>query len=386
MKSKTTQLAEQLIALPSYVSDTVDEVRVIDFLVEYAKRNLPRFEVKTSPVRGDRENLYLLGKKPARLVFVGHVDTVQPSDGWLTDPLRPVQKDGKLFGLGAADMKGSIAALLIALQNVEPTLLDEVAVLLYIDEEYQFAGMEQLLKDGIFAKDNQPDLVVSLDGGLEVLSGCRGLIKIDMELVGKSGHTSNPTNGTNAITGTMEVMRTIERKLADYSSNLGASTMNVAYLRGGAVANIDQPDTLQRAGNVIPNYAECILEIRTASPDLDAAAVETMIRTACISRELTVQALTVEIDLGVWTGSYNTKATDFVRRCYGVTGLDYQQANPAYIGFIDVQMLASSVDSPTYVIGAGGENRHGANENVPLANLEQAQTIYQVITTELLGE
>ncbi|MGB4762057.1 MAG: M20 family metallopeptidase [Candidatus Saccharimonas sp.] len=386
MKTKTVQLAERLIALPSYVSATVNEVQVIDFLAEYAKRNLPRFEVKKSLVRDGRENLYLLGKKPARLVFVGHVDTVQPSDGWLTDPLQPIQKDGKLYGLGAADMKGSIAALLVALQNVDRLLLDEVAVLLYIDEEYQFAGMGQLLEDNVIAKDDEPDLVVSLDGGLEVLSGCRGLIKVDMEVVGKSGHASNPMNGINAVTGAMEVMGVLEEKLPNYASDLGASTMNVAYLRGGAAADIDRPDMLQCAGNVIPNYAECIVEIRTATTELNAASVEDMVYSACAARGLVVKSFVTKIDLGVWSGSYDARAASLVKRCYDLARVEYRQANPAFIGFIDVQMLASTIDSPTYVIGAGGENRHGANENVPLANLEQARAIYEVITTELLGE
>ena len=121
-------------------------------------------------------------------------------------------------------------------------------------------------------------------------------------------------------------------------------------------------------------------------PELDAAAIEGIVRSECRVRGLSMQSLAVDIDLGVWLGSYDTEATDFIKRCYESAGLVYRQADPAYIGFIDVQMLASTIESPTYVIGAGGENRHGANESVALVSLESARKLYQQIITDVLGE
>jgi acetylornithine deacetylase/succinyl-diaminopimelate desuccinylase-like protein len=379
-------LASQLVAIPSYVSATCNEQDVIDFLVAYVRKNLPEFTVQLGLVDDRRSNLYMLGKKRPRIVFVGHVDTVQPSDGWNADPLKPIVRNERLYGLGVADMKGSIASLLLALQCIDVALLDEVAVLLYVDEEYQFAGMKQLLKDKVITKENQPDLVVSLDGGLDVLSGCRGLIKIDMEVIGKSGHASNPANGVNAITNCMAVMRELEAALPNYSPELGVSTMNIARLNGGAVADIDAPDTMQRAGNVIPNYAECIVELRTASSELDAAKVEEILRAECENQKLVVKSLAIKADLGVWRDSYRNAMTGFLKECYKAAGAAYAQADPQYIGFIDVQMLAATIDSPAYVIGAGGENRHGADENVPIANLEMAQELYEAILIKLLGD
>ncbi len=385
MTSKTIELAQQLVAIPSYVSATQNEAEVIDFLATYAAKKLPQLRVQKSALPDGRENLYLLGKKSPRLVFVGHVDTVQPSDGWLTDPLQPTVKDGKLYGLGVADMKGSIAALLVALQQVDQVLLDEIAVLLYIDEEYEFAGMEQLLKDKVITKTNQPKLVISLDGGLQVLSGCRGVMKIDMEVVGKSGHASNPANGVNAITKLMDCMQLLNAKLPEYASDLGESTMNVAYLRGGAVQNTNQPVDMQRAGNVIPNYAECILELRPAAPRLNGVEAERLLRTAFSECGLAVKSLNVVLDLAAWPGSYDSDMTSLVQQCYKQAGAKYQSANPQYVGFIDVQMLAATIDSPTYVVGVGGDNRHGANECARLGDFATVQAIYEQIVKELLG-
>lgn len=387
MVSRTTNLASKLVSIPSYVSDDRDERVVIDYLARYARTYLPSMTVELSPVnKSGRSNLYIKGLRKTKLAFVGHVDTVQPSAGWKTPPLEPTVIGNKLYGLGAADMKGSIASLLVALRSLDASLLSDVAVLLYVDEEYQFAGMKQLVKDGVFSRTNQPELVISLDGGLEVLSGCRGLIKIDMELIGKSGHASNPANGVNAITNTMAVLSALQARLKIFSSDLGNSTMNVARMNGGAVANIESPTQMQRSGNVIPNYADCIIEIRTASADLTAATVERIIRTECEKRKLRIKSLDVKVNLGVWQSSSYGDMTTFIQECYSAIGLRYTTADPRYIGYIDVQMLAEAIDAPIYVIGAGGENRHGANENVPIANLESARTLYQTIITKFAGE
>lgn len=386
MTTKTVELAKQLVAIPSFVSDTQNEGAVADFLSSYVRKNLPQFTIKLSAIAGSktRKNIYLLGAKTPRLVFVGHIDTVCPSAGWKTDPLTPITLDDKLYGLGAADMKGSIASLLIALQNIDAQLLDEIAVLLYVDEEYQFAGMKQLIRDEVITQGQEPELIVSLDGGLQVLSGCRGITKIDMEFIGRSGHASNPANGINAITGAMDVVRALESRLTALTSTLGSPTMNIAYLRGGAARDIQDPVDLQRAGNVIPNYAECIIELRTTTTELNAKWVENVIREESDIRRLEVKTFKPKIDLGVWPGSFANPMTEFIEQCYEDSGVKYAQANPQYIGFIDVQMLAETVDSPTYVIGAGGENRHGANENVALADLERARKIYQTIIMKLL--
>lgn len=386
MTTKTVELAKQLVAIPSFVSDTQNEAAVADFLSSYVRKNLPQFTIKLSAIAGSktRKNIYLLGAKTPRLVFVGHIDTVCPSAGWKTDPLTPITLDGKLYGLGTADMKGSIASLLIALQNIDAQLLDEIAVLLYVDEEYQFAGMKQLIRDEVITQGQEPELIVSLDGGLQVLSGCRGITKIDMEFIGRSGHASNPANGINAITGAMDVVRALESRLTALTSTLGSPTMNIAYLRGGAARDIQDPVDLQRAGNVIPNYAECIIELRTTTTELNAKWVENVIREESDIRRLEVKTFKPKIDLGVWPGSFANPMTEFIEQCYEDSGVKYAQANPQYIGFIDVQMLAETIDSPTYVIGAGGENRHGANENVALADLERARKIYQTIITKLL--
>lgn len=386
--TEVAQLTKQLVEIPSYVSEGHDEQQVIDFLEAYIKEKLPTYDCKRSQLQGEtRSNLYVTGKKKTRLLFVGHVDTVMPSDGWDTNPLEPIVKDGAMYGLGVADMKGSVAALLIALQQVDPNLLDETAVLLYLDEEYSFAGMYQLLRDKLYTKADQPELIVSLDGGLKVLSGCRGLLKIDMEVVGRSGHASNPANGINVITNVAAAMNELDQLLPEYGSkSLGKTTMNVAFMCAGAVEDVDNPEQMQRAGNVIPNYADCIVEFRPATPQFNGQEATRLMTKLLIDRGLQVKKLEVKHDLGAWLGSFDSPWTAFIKDAYREANVGWEPADPQFIGFIDVQMLCEIIDSPTYVIGAGGVNRHGANEHTPLEDLDKAVDLYKILTNNFFAE
>ena len=380
------ELTKRLVEIPSYVSMGHNEVELVDFLEKYVAMYLPMYQRSIQQLQGDtRSNLYLRGDKPTRILFVGHVDTVMPSDGWVTDPLTPIIKDGALFGLGAADMKGSIAALLVALQEVDADLLAETAVLLYLDEEYDFAGMEQLIRDDLYRESNKPEIIISLDGGLDILSGCRGLIKLEMEVTGKSGHASNPANGVNVITNLTTALKQVDDMLSSYASKaLGKSTMNVAYLRAGAVEDVNNPAEMQTAGNVIPNYAECIVEFRPASPRLNGDEAARIVSENIVNLGLSIKSMEIKHDLGAWLGSFDSSVTSLIQACYKQAGVPWHPANPQYIGFIDVQMLCRVLSSPTYVIGAGGINRHGANEHVALAALDNARDLYKIIINNFL--
>ena len=386
--AKELALLEELIKIPSYVDVAHDENLAVDFLETYLKGHFPGMSLTRMPVKGtSRANIYLKGSKPTKLLFVGHIDTVPPSDGWTTAPLEPTIHDGNLYGLGAADMKGGLASLLIALQEIDQSLLETIAVLIYIDEEYHFVGMQQVVKESLFV-DKEPELVISLDGGMDIMSGCRGLIKIDLELLGKSGHASNPDNGTNVITRSMDAFAALESKLSEFKDDtLGRSTMNVAYMRAGAVEDVNDPTIMQTVGNVIPNYADVIIELRPATPLLNGERVRRILEQELTNRSVHIKRIDVQHDLHAWPGSFKDKAmTDFLHTCYDEAKVAWHPVDPQYRGFIDVQMLAETISTPTYVIGAGGNNLHGADEHIPLENLGTVKNLYKIVINKFLKE
>lgn len=373
------KIAESLVSIPSYVDNKSNEAPIIQWLSEWCKATIPDMEALLYPVADDRSNLYLGSTQP-KVLFVGHVDTVPVASGWESDPFELTQKAGRLYGLGIADMKGSIASLLAALSEVEPAARADVGVLLYVDEEYAFAGMRKAITDIPFILNVRPELIISLDGNIEVLNGCRGLVALDFEVLGRAGHASNPANGLNVITNLTECFQDLNGFVSTFTDKaLGTSTMNVAYLNAGPVTDVKDVSDMQRIGNIIPNYADCSIELRIANSGLTASVFTSELKKRLEGRGLSLLSSTIKIDLGAWVPKNSQWSMDIVRRAYKNANVAFVMDDPKYRGYIDVQMLADKLPSPIYVLGAGGDNKHGANENTSLENLTKAKLIYKNI-------
>ena len=377
-------LAQQLVSLPSYVSGTQDETPVTDFLFGFLKQAFPGMIVERQYLKNSKRcNLILRGKRPPKLFVLGHIDTVQPKDGWRTDPLQPVVKDGRLYGLGASDMKSSLAAFLWALMQEQQNIQrDDLMLLMYVDEEYDFKGIKRFLAD-TSASNLKPELTLSLDGELAVAAGCRGLIEISFTAKGKSGHSSNPENGINTITETIAALQEVGRTLAEFAGpDLGRTTTNIAYIRGGVRT---AEDAWLREGNLIPDTAEGIFEVRPATSEVDAKLVLKKIKLSLRQRGLMLEDTLIRHDIASWPVSYDPASLSLLQKIYAAAGMPFIQASRKLQGYIDAQMVVEKIPAPTFIIGTGGENKHGADENVPLENIEQAARLYSALLRQVLS-
>ena len=383
-KPDVLTLTKQLLAIPSYVDATHDEAAAVTFLEKFVQEHIPGalFERQDS-ADSDRLNLIVRGKNQPRLFFLGHIDTVQPKEDWSTDPFEPSVQDDALYGLGAADMKGSLAAFLCAL--VEQTQkIDDIMLLIYVDEEYDFAGMIEFVQSGMLAAI-KPELIISLDGTLELSSGCRGLVEITATLAGKSGHSSNPANGVNAITQTVYALQELEAAIRAYNDTyLGVSTLNVAYLHGGIVSSETEPLVLRREGNVIPDFADVTFEIRVSNAELAAEKTLQLFTQLIEQRGLSIQSTNIRHDIKPWPVAYDSEKIADLEEAYALAGVVCKKAARQHSGYIDAQMITENVDVPTFIIGAGGHNKHGADEHVPIKNLEDATRLFGVILQKFL--
>lgn len=377
------ELAKELITLPSYVGDSQDEMPVIDFVEEYIRVNLPELTIERQAITaGSRRcNLIVRGKGEPNLFVLGHVDTVQPKAGWKTDPFRPVVKGGRLYGLGAADMKGSLAAFLWALvQNKQNISFNNLMLLIYVDEEYDFKGIMRFIQSRSVAKLN-PALTLSLDGDLALATGCRGVIELKLTVRGKSGHASNPANGNNAIMGAVAALREVDRELGNFADpKLGSATTNIAYICGGTRQKDDGGNTVwSQEGNVIADTAEMVFEVRTPVAEVNASSVLAMIKDRLETYELTLEQATVRHDIKPWPVMYDAQSLAVLKKSYAEAGVPFVMSDRTLKGYIDAQMIAEKVLSPTFIIGTGGENQHGANECVRTKDLVAVSDIYAAI-------
>lgn len=365
---RVVDLTKQLVSIPSWVGTDCDEIKVGEFVYQWLKTNTQLTIVK-QPVTNGRFNVIAKGAEPARRLLVGHIDTVENRAGWVTNPWTSVVKDGRLYGLGATDMKGSLAAMLIAVSEVNNT--DDLMILCYIDEEYDFAGMRKFIEE--YRGKIAPKQIISLDGSAgQIGMGCRGLIEVSFRLRGKSGHAGRPEAGVNAITSGINCVNKLKRQLASKYSDptLGITSLNLAYCQGG----LDDGEVAYgRQGNNIADLAEFVVDIRPAIPELNAAKVKSLLGGYARTAKLQLEDFIVRHDLGSWL-TPSAKLTDLA-----LPG----KFEPSP-GYIDLQMLWEAFDQvPCCTIGAGNlALAHKPNEYVELAELERTQKLMEKIINQ----
>jgi acetylornithine deacetylase/succinyl-diaminopimelate desuccinylase-like protein len=281
-------------------------------------------------------------------------------------------------------MKGSLAAFLCALaQEQQSSKVDNLMLLMYGDEEYTFKGIRHFVESEEAAI--APQLMLSLDGELAMATGCRGLIEIGLTSKGKSGHAANPKNGINAIVETVAALQAVTDELAKLdNTGLGQTTTNLATIHGGVLQeNGDKTRWLDDA-NVIPDTAKIVIEIRPASAQVTAKFVLQKIEKALEQRGLRLVDSSVHHDIAPWPAQYDEQALALIKRSYAQAGTPFKLSDRKLQGYIDAQIVVEKIGAPTYIIGTGGENKHGANENVSLADLETATKIYAALLREVL--
>ncbi len=188
------------------------------------------------------------------LVMHGHMDTVPigKPEAWSHDPFGSEIVDGLLYGRGACDMKGPVAALaetliIYAQEHHNQPLL----VLNTSDEEIGFSGAEKVVKSGELAGVRYG--VCAEPTNLQVLAGEKGLFWSRVVATGKSAHGSRPEEGVNAINACIEAIDVLLSDEYPYEKDrlLGKPTINLGLIRGGIMANI------------VPDSCEAHLDFRT---------------------------------------------------------------------------------------------------------------------------
>lgn len=172
-------------------------------------------------VAESRENIYAkidFDKKGKTLTFNGHSDTVEVSEGWQTDPFTPVEKEGKLLGLGSVDMKAGLACQLGAIKTLVDSGEDLRGTIHYaavVDEEGYGTGAIKMLSHPDFGKGKTDGVIISEPcyGDSEenpLPLGLTGKVLYNVTVKGLSAHAFRPEKGVNAITETSRILAAID--------------------------------------------------------------------------------------------------------------------------------------------------------------------------------
>ena len=217
-------------------------------------------DVETQPVAAGRPNTIgvLEGRAKGRtLMFCGHVDTVGVSG--MDQPFTPVERDGRLYGRGAQDMKSGVAAMIDAARAiVESGGLDRgrLVVAAVVDEEHASIGA-----DALVAKWKADAAVVTEPTALEITVGHKGFAWVEIDVLGKAAHGSRPAEGQDAILRMGRVLRRLEALDATLQSRaphplLGTGSLHASIVEGGRELS-SYPDhaRLQMERRTLPDEA-----------------------------------------------------------------------------------------------------------------------------------
>ena len=204
--------------------------------------------------------------------FNGHIDVVQTGDGWTMDPFAAVVKDGKVYGRGACDMKGGLAASIIAVEALideEGALPGTLEISGTVDEESGgFGGVHYLAQRGWFSQPRVDHVIIPEPLNVDrVCIGHRGVWWAEIETHGRMAHGSMPFLGDCAVRHMNAFMDRMERdlypKLAARRTDMpvvpsGArhSTLNINSIHGG------QAETSGYPAPCVPDSCRMIIDRR----------------------------------------------------------------------------------------------------------------------------
>ncbi len=184
------------------------------------------------------------------LMLEAHADTV-PVDGMTIAPFTPLIRDGRLYGRGACDTKGALAAMLAGLatvlndEGIPPT---SVCLVTTCNEEQGATGAKALIRSGFRADA----AIVGEPTGLRIVDAHKGVVRYRLTVRGRAAHSSEPSQGINAISKIAAVIRRIDGPLTtelacNRHPRLGPPVISVGTIQGGFLVNI------------VPD--ECVIEI-----------------------------------------------------------------------------------------------------------------------------
>ncbi len=233
-----------LIATPSVssVNPAFDQSNddVINLLAGWCEDAGFRVEIQPIPGHAGKSNLIAtLGSGPGGLVLAGHTDTVPYDEGrWRYGPFQLTEADQRLYGLGTSDMKAFLALALEAAGAFSAQDFSAPLILLATaDEESSMAGAKALVDS---QKPQAAHAIIGEPTGLRPVRLHKGILMDAIRLHGRSGHSSDPTLGINALEGMQRVMaelliwrQELQEKHQNPLFSVPVPTLNLGCIHGG---------------------------------------------------------------------------------------------------------------------------------------------------------
>ena len=375
------RLAQALIRIPS-VNPPGEEAAVARYLADYLEK--AGLAVEVTEVQPGRPNVVAtatLGEGGPTVLLNGHTDVVAVGDGWDGDPFAGEVWEGKLYGRGAADMKGPLAAMIaatLAVKRAAALSTGRIIVACVMGEEYGGLGTRELVRQGLYADH----AIVGEPSELLPVIAHKGTLRYEIGVEGKAAHGSVPEAGLNAIYKLADIVLELRRHHQELSRRpphplVGAPSLNVGTISGGSgtcIVPARASITIDR--RVVPGEP-----VEGATRELEALLIELRRR----DRELRAHLILQNVAPAMEVAATQPVVQAVRRSVQAVLGRD-----PGVHGWTataDSNLLVNVLKIPTVIFGPGSiaQVAHQANEYVPLADLYAATDVYARVLVELLS-
>jgi acetylornithine deacetylase len=361
MSSDVIDLTRQLVSIesvnPTLAPGGAGEGEIARFVTAWAVGN--GLTAETVPSADGRPNVIVRGPRAddgPTLMLCGHLDTV--GLGAMERPLEPRIDGDRLVGRGAYDMKGGLAAALVACRDATRAGINgQVIVAAVADEEHASLGVQAVLEH--FTADA---VIVTEPTELAIGVAHRGFVWVEIDVIGRSAHGSRPHLGVDAIFRTGPVIAALEAYNARLQGQrhplLGPALLHASLIAGGSeMATLPDHVLLSVERRTIPGETQATVEAEVEAV-LDACrAADPALRATA---RITLAREPFEIDAG---HPFVAIVRDAAARALG--------ASPAIDGlsFWADSAFTAAAGIPTVLFGPAGEGAHADDEWVSARSL-----------------
>ncbi len=378
-RNEAEELVVQLVRIPSE-NPPGEEEEIAEFISE--KLRDVGLNVEKQYCEPKRPNIvaHLKGEmqKPV-LMFNGHMDTVPVGDGglWSVDPLAGILKEGKVYGRGAADMKGGLAAMILAAKAIKDSgfsLKGNLILAMVVDEEISGLGTRDLLDKGYRA-----DAAIAGEcTDLKVHNAHKGIINLEISVFGRSAHAGMPSEGVNAIYKMSKICLALERYQEDLRKRSDPKqdwpTISVGTIQGGIKTN------------VIPNLCKITVDRRLLlgeNADKAKGEIESiMSRMAEEDADLKFSCKTI-LHAEPSVVSENEEIMTLIGNAMREMNLEAKATT--FPATSDMRFLVNQAKIPTVIFGPGSLNlAHVEDEYVEVSQVVDAAKVYSHVALSML--
>lgn len=307
------------------------------------------------------------------MMFCGHLDTVGVSG--MDEPFEPFIEEGRLYGRGAQDMKGGVAAMIAAAAALAPTWTrGRLIVACVADEEFESIGAEALVKTW-----KADAAIVTEPTDLRMAVGHKGFAWLEIETKGRAAHGSRPAEGRDAILRMGRVLNGLEARDRELQAREPAAMQGTASLHASIIAG----------GHELSSYPDrCTLQMerRTVTGEdgkavlAEVQAIFARLKAADHEFSATARLVTARPPYRVEEDASIVQAMAAVLQGRGLN------ATPTGMSFWTDAAVLASAGIPSVIFGPGGAGLHSTEEYVTLADVETCRDVLVDVVRKMSSE